>query len=68
MPKGLQFETKDYLALVDDTGRMNRDDKRGVIKPSTANLLNQLNIPLDNWLKITDEFKHLFTGPVGTLE
>ena len=68
MPKGLLFDAKDYLVLVEDTGRIIRDDKRGAIQQSTANLLNQLNIPLDNWLKITDEFKRLFTGPVGTLE
>ena len=45
-----------------------REDKRGAIKASTTNILERLNIPLENWLKITDEFKHLFTGPVGTLE
>ena len=65
---GLPFKVKDYLALVDDTGRIMRDDKRGFIQPSTAKMLNRLNIPLDNWLKITHEFKYLFTGPVGTLE
>lgn len=68
LPKGLVFDAKDYLTLVDDTWRMMRDDKRGGIRLGTANLLVRLNIPLDNWLKITGEFKHLFTGPVGTLE
>ena len=68
MLKGLLFDAKDYVMLVDDTGRMVRDDKRGTIRPSTTNILNRLNIPLDNWLKITYEFKHLFKGPVGSLE
>ena len=68
MLKGLLFDAKDYVILVDDTGRMVRDDKRGAIRPSTANILNRLNIPLDNWLNITNEFKHLFKGPVGSLE
>lgn len=29
MPKGLMFSAKDYLQLVDDTGRIIRDDNRG---------------------------------------
>ncbi|WP_299789408.1 transposase [uncultured Shewanella sp.] len=68
MPKGLMFDIKDYLELVDDTGRVIRDDKRGAIKPGTVKILNRLNIPLENWLKVTNEFKYLFKGPVGTLE
>lgn len=68
LPKGLLFEVKDYITLVDDMGRILRDDKRGAIADSTANILNRLNIPLENWLKITEEFKYLFTGPVGSLE
>lgn len=68
LPKGLTFELKDYLALVDDTGRLMRNDKRGAIRLGTAHILERLNLPLENWLKITHEFKYLFTGPVGTLE
>ena len=68
LPKGLTFKVQDYLALVDDTGRMVRDDKRGAIQSSTTNILNILNMPLDNWLKVTLEFKYLFTGPVGRLQ
>ncbi|PKG73130.1 transposase [Shewanella sp. GutCb] len=68
MPKGLMFELQDYLELVDDTGRVIRDNKRGAIKAGTSNILNRLNIPLANWLKVTNEFKYLFKGPVGTLE
>src|SRR5699024_440926 len=45
-PKGLMFAVQDYLTLVDDTGRAIRDDKRGAIQPSTANILYRLNIPL----------------------
>ena len=62
------FELKDYLELVDDTGRAIRDDKRGSIHVGTNNILNRLNIPLGHWLKVTNEFKHWFKGPVGTLE
>ena len=68
MPKGLTFCTQDYLTLVDDTGRLVRGDKRGAITPSTELILSRLQIPLDNWLKITNEFTTLFKGPVGTLD
>ena len=61
------FELKDYLSLVDDTGRILREDKRGAIKASTANILERLNIPLENWLNITQEFMTLFKGPAGSL-
>jgi hypothetical protein len=30
-PKGIAFALKDYLELVNDTGRIIRDDKRGAI-------------------------------------
>ena len=68
MPKGLMFNAKDYLQLVDDTGRIIRDDKRGAISQSSQKLLVRLNIPQKNWLKLTCEFTKLFKGPVGTLQ
>ena len=68
IPKGLMFNAKDYLQLVDDTGRIIRNDKRGAISQSSQQLLNRLNIPQENWLKLTCEFTKLFKGPVGTLQ
>ncbi|WP_025820171.1 hypothetical protein [Shewanella marina] len=68
MPSSLMFSVKDYLQLVDDTSRQFRDDKRGAIAASTLDILARLNIPLENWLKITSEFHDLFKGPVGTLQ
>jgi hypothetical protein len=44
MPKGLPFRLTDYLELVDWTGRILRDDKRGGILESTPQILQQLNI------------------------
>ncbi|WP_412522587.1 transposase [Shewanella chilikensis] len=67
-PNGIAFGLKDYLELVDDTGRCIRDDKRGVIGEKSAKLLTRLNIPHENWLKLTTEFGRLFHGPVGTLQ
>lgn len=67
LPKGLVFELKDYLSLVDDTGRILRGDKCGAIKESSALILERLNLPLENWLNITQEFMELFKGPAGRL-
>lgn len=67
-PDGLAFSLKDYLELVDDTGRIIRDDKRGAISENSAKLLTRLNIPHENWLKLTTEFGKLFHRPVGTLQ
>jgi hypothetical protein len=56
---------------VGDTGRIIRDDKRAAISAlnvSSAKLLTRLNIPQDNWLKLTTEFGKLFHGPMGTLQ
>jgi len=67
-PNGIGFSLTDYLQLVDDTGRIIRNDKRGNISENSAKLLTRLNIPHDNWLKFTTEFGKLFHGPVGTLQ
>ncbi|QFU21673.1 transposase [Shewanella eurypsychrophilus] len=68
MVKGLMFSAKDYLQLVDETGRIIRADKRGAISPDSHKILNRLNIPQKNWLKLTTEFSRLFKGPVGTVQ
>ncbi|MCL1139385.1 transposase [Shewanella pneumatophori] len=67
-PKGINFSLQDYLTLVDETGRIIRDDKRGSISPSAERILNRLNIPSENWLKLTTDFGKLFHGPVGSLQ
>ena len=67
MPNGLMFSVKDYIVLVEDTGRIIREDKRGAISSSSQDILNRLNIPAENWLKITTEFGTLFKGAVGAL-
>ncbi|ACA87231.1 hypothetical protein [Shewanella woodyi] len=64
-PKGINFTLKDYLELVDETGRVIRDDKRGSISKNCTKILTRLNISSDNWIKLTSEFGKLFHGPVG---
>ncbi|WP_282114250.1 transposase [Pseudoalteromonas arctica] len=65
MPKGLPFELKSYLELVELTGRIIREDKRGNIDNMNLPLLERLNISPDNWLKLTTQFTRVFHGAVG---
>jgi REP element-mobilizing transposase RayT len=65
---GISFSLPDYLMLVDETGRILRDDKRGAISPKTADILTRLHISSESWLKLTKNFEGVFTGAVGTVE
>jgi len=65
MPKGLPFELKSYLDLVEITGRIMREDKRGHIINSCLPLLERLNISPENWLQLTTQFTRVFHGAVG---
>ncbi|TMP39932.1 transposase [Pseudoalteromonas citrea] len=65
MPKGLPFELKSYLELVELTGRCMRTDKRGAINPINSPILDRLNIAPENWLKLTTQFTKVFHGAVG---
>ncbi|MGL4449289.1 MAG: transposase [Shewanella sp.] len=67
-PRGITFELKDYLELVEYTGRLIRNGKRGAITENSAKLLTRLNLSQENWFKLTTEFGKLFHGPVGTLQ
>ncbi|GAD80170.1 transposase [Vibrio ezurae] len=68
LAKGISFPLKEYLQLVDSTGRLIYEGKRGAIDKNSASLLTKLNIPHDNWLNLTSNFGKIFHGPVGTLE
>ena len=65
---GIRFSLKDYLTLVDKTGRVIREDKRGAIDAKTAQILSRLHISDESWLKLTTNFEGIFTGAVGTAE
>ncbi|GAA6173125.1 transposase [Colwellia sp. KU-HH00111] len=64
--QGITFSLKDYLTLVDETGKVIRSDKRGAINPNAGNILTRLHISDDSWLKLTTQFESIFTGAVGT--
>ena len=65
-PKGLPFRLTDYLELVDWTGRILREDKRGAIDDNLPPILERLNIEAKHWLFLTQHFESRFKGLVGT--
>ncbi len=67
-PKGLTFELKDYIELVELTGRCIRADKRGYIDNNLPSILTRLNISAENWLILTTQFREVFHGAVGNPE
>jgi len=67
MPQGLPFLLKDYMKLVDETGRIMRDDKRGFINNNTPPILKRLNIEPENWLYLTKNFESKLKGLVGSV-
>ena len=67
LPDGLPFRLTDYLELVDWTGRIIRDDKRGAIDVSTPAILERLDIDTEHWLYLTQHYDSSFKSLVGTL-
>ncbi|MCW8949082.1 MAG: transposase [Sedimenticola sp.] len=68
MPKGLPFRLEDYLELVDWTGRIIRDDKRGAIPSNLPTILDRLNLESKAWLDMTRSFESLFCSLVGRVD
>ena len=67
-PRGLTFELKDYIELVDLTGRCIREDKCGYIDNNLPSILTRLNISTESWLVLTTQFRKVFHGAVGNPE
>jgi len=65
---GIAFSLLDYLELVDWSGRILREDKRGVIAYSHPKLLNQLGLDETTWLTLASRFGKDYQGAVGSLE
>ncbi|WP_299009437.1 transposase [uncultured Shewanella sp.] len=65
--KGLTFHFQDYCKLLNDTSQIIQGKKQASLYTPTKTLLEKLNIPIQNWIKLTSDFTRLFKGPVGTL-
>ena len=54
---GIPFTWEDYLVLVDWTGRVVREDKRGAINHQLPPILERLNINTSIWMKNATQFE-----------
>ena len=60
---GVDFDEQDYLQLVDWTGRVLRDDKKGAIPDELAPILERVGLNPDGWLKSIRHYnRHYFTA------
>ena len=66
MPRGLPFHLSEYLELVDWTGRIIRQDKRGAIDQNLPPILQRLQIDPKQWCYSTQHFESRFRGLVGS--
>ncbi|MGH1461116.1 MAG: transposase [Neptuniibacter sp.] len=58
--QGILFSLEDYLTLVDMTGRILRDDKRGAISAHLPPILERLEINPEEWLNNASQFEMLY--------
>jgi REP element-mobilizing transposase RayT len=57
---GIPFHYRDYLELIDWTGRATRDDKRGAVPCVTPPILDRLDISVSDWLNNSQCFESRF--------
>ena len=58
---GIPFYLEDYLQLVDWTGRIIREDKRGAINQNLPPILDRLTIDPEHWLINSQHFEQQYS-------
>jgi hypothetical protein len=66
MAAAIPFAFDDYLELVDSTGRVFREDKRGYIPGETPRILERLNIDPEQFIATAARMLDLFSTAIGT--
>jgi REP element-mobilizing transposase RayT len=62
----IDFPLSQYLELVDHTGRMIREDKKGHIPSNLTNILTRLDLDSDGWTEMVNNIESLFSYAVGS--
>jgi len=65
---GIAYLLMDYLELVDWTGRVIRDDKKGFISDSEPKILDNLGFSAEIWFKSVNQYSNHFYSHIGTGE
>ena len=66
--QGIPFSLLDYIELVDWSGGIIREDKRGAISNQRSQLLSILGLDNETWLSLASSFGKDYHGAVGSLE
>jgi REP element-mobilizing transposase RayT len=66
--KSVDFELKDYLRLVDWTGRAIREDKKGAIPNDLAPILERIGLNADAWLKSVSHYSKNYYSVLGAID
>ena len=68
-PRGiLPMNTDQYINLLDWTGRLIREDKKGAIPDHLAPILERLQVDTDHWLTTVQNYGSLFHRVVGKID
>ena len=68
MAAAIPFAFDHYLELVDTTGRVIREEKRGYIPGETPQILERLNIDPEQFIATTARMLQQFSTAIGTPE
>jgi hypothetical protein len=68
LASAIPFAFDDYLELVDATGRVIREDKKGYIPGETPQILERLNIDPEQFIATTARMLQQFSTAIGTPE
>lgn len=63
----IDFSLTDYFTLVDSTGRMIHEDKKGAIPEHLAPILDRLQLNSDNWFKMVVGIEKNFHYAIGNV-
>jgi len=62
----INFKLSDYLLLVDMTGRILHEDKKGKIPESCVNILTRLNFTTEGWFDMVKNMETSFSFAIGS--
>ena len=65
--RSLRLTVDQYLTLLDATGRVLREGKRGAIPPELAAILSRLDLKVDQWLASMLGWREMSVGVIGGL-
>ena len=61
----INFKLSDYLQLIDETGRIIREDKRGAISEHLTPILNRLHLSASGWMEMVKHLEKNFFHAIG---